>query len=407
MTKSHEKPVLRPAPGNSAGDLPAASADALAHSQKLAAVIRREIDARGGMIGFARYMELALYAPGLGYYSAGLPKFGAAGDFVTAPELSPLFARCVARQCAQVLTLLGGGDVLEAGAGTGLLASGVLQQLQALDCLPDRYFILETSADLRERQRCCLQELPADLAARVQWLDALPPGRFRGVVLANEVLDAMPVQRFRRRSSGVDELMVAVAPDRLIWHAVPACDPRLVERVAGIEQAIGARLPEGYESEIHRAADGWIASVADSLEAGMVFIIDYGYPRREYYHLERSRGTLRCHYRHHAHDDPLLLVGLQDITSHVDFTAVAETAVAAGMGVAGYTTQAYFLFATGITAFAQEGEQNDRQRLATAQQIKRLTMPGEMGEAFKVIALTKGINEPLTGFQWRDLREKL
>ncbi|KAF0192320.1 MAG: hypothetical protein FD165_945 [Gammaproteobacteria bacterium] len=407
MTKSHEKPLMRPTENPGARGLPEPDAEALAHSRRLEAVIRREIEDRGGYIDFARFMELALYAPGLGYYSAGLPKFGAAGDFVTAPELSPLFARCVARQCAQVLALLGGGDVLEAGAGTGLLASGVLQQLQALDCLPDRYFILETSADLRERQRRCLQELPADLAARVQWLDSLPPGQFRGVVLANEVLDAMPVQRFRRTSSGVDELMVAVADDRLVWYAVPAHNPRLVERVAGIEQAIGARLPEGYESELHLAAEGWIASVADSLEAGMVLIVDYGYPRREYYHPERSSGTLRCHYRHHAHDDPLRLVGLQDITSHVDFTAVAETAVAAGMGVAGYTTQAYFLFATGITAFAQEGEKNDRQRLATAQQIKRLTMPGEMGEVFKVIALTKGIHEPLTGFQWRDLRQKL
>lgn len=407
MTKSHEKPGSLPAPGGATDHLPAASADALAHSRRLAGLIRREIEAHGGMIDFARYMELALYAPGLGYYSAGLPKIGAAGDFVTAPELSPLFARCVAVQCAQVLTLLGGGDILEAGAGTGALADGVLRQLQAEGRLPDHYYILETSADLRERQRRCLRELPPALAARVHWLDALPPGPWRGVVLANEVLDAMPVRRFRRTPSGVAELMIAADGERLVWRALTAPAARVAQRVAAIEQELGTRLPDGYESELPLAADGWIASVADRLAAGMVLIVDYGYARREYYHAERSRGTLRCHYRHHAHDDPLILPGLQDITSHVDFTAVATAAVAAGMTVAGYTTQAYFLFATGITGFAQQGGQSDRQRFALAQQIKRLTLPGEMGETFKVIALTKELPAPLTGFQWRDLREKL
>lgn len=411
MTKSHDNSATATSPlpeeARWPASLPPPDAATLAHSRHVRAAIDDAIANGDGAIDFAHFMALALHAPGLGYYSAGLAKFGAAGDFVTAPELSPLFARCIAAQCAQVLAALDGGSILEAGAGTGELAIGVLRELHALNALPQRYQILETSADLRERQRRRISDLPAEMATRVEWLDALPPRGFRGVVLANEVLDAMPVRRFRRTPAGVDELMIARDGERLVWRGVPPRDAQLSARVAAIEQVLGVCLPEGYESEINLAAEAWLRSLADGLEAGMALIIDYGYPRREYYHPERSRGTLRCHYRHHAHDDPLLLPGVQDITSHVDFTAIAEAAVAAGMDIAGYTTQTYFLLAMGITKLAEAGNQDTRQQIETAQQIRRLTMPGEMGEVFKVIALTKGVEGPFAGFGWRDLRGKL
>lgn len=384
--------------------LPPPGAAAAEHSARLRAHIAAAIAAAGGAIPFARYMELALYAPGLGYYSAGAQKFGAAGDFVTAPEISPLYAQCIARQCAQVLRLLGGGDVLEIGAGSGVMAAGLLAALAAQDCLPAHYYILERSAELRARQQALLAERVPQWHERVIWLDALPSAPLRGVVVANELLDALPVQLFMLDAAGPQELFVAETQGALHWQAAAVSEPALQARIAAIRQAVG-ELAEGYVSEVNLTADAWLASVAETLAAGMVLLIDYGFPRREYYHAQRTRGTLMCHYRHHAHDDPFVWPGLQDITAHVDFTAVAEAAAAAGLAVAGYTTQGAFLLATGITEAlaAHDG----RAQLELAQGVKKLTLPHEMGELFKVMALTRGVDEPLVGFAWRDLRARL
>lgn len=381
--------------------------DAQTHNQHLQTLIRAEIERSGGQITFARYMELALYAPGLGYYSAGARKFGEAGDFVTAPEFAPLFSRCVARQCRQVLAYLGKGDVLEAGAGTGAMAAGVLAELDALGCLPERYFILDLSADLRQRQRETLERRAPHLLDRVRWLDRPPDSGFTGVVLANELLDAMPVHLFRMGEEGPQELYVGIEDDRFVWRVGPLSDPRLGERVAAIVAEQGP-LPLGYTSEINLAAEGWVRGLVDWFERGLALFIDYGFPRREYYHHERSGGTLMCHYRHRAHPDPLILTGLQDITAHVDFTAVAEAAVEVGLAVAGYTTQAYFLLGSGLMEMAGESHPDDtRQHLALMQKIKKLTSPSEMGELFKVIALTRGIDLPLIGFSFQDQRGRL
>lgn len=395
-------------PERAPGALPQPDAEAAAHSRRLAALIQAEIQAAGGHITFARYMELALYAPGLGYYSAGARKFGAQGDFVTAPELSPLFARCVARQCGQVLRILGGGDLLEVGAGSGKMAGDVLRELEVLQALPEHYYILELSADLRARQHATLVQAVPHLLTRVIWLDTLP-ARLRGVIVANELLDAMPVHRFIMDVSGPREVYVARHNDGFSWRGGPLSDAALTARIQAINaelHAVGEELAPGYQSEINLAADGWVRSLAEVLEAGLILIIDYGFPRREYYHPQRSTGTLMCHYRHRAHADPLILLGLQDITAHVDFTAVAEAASAAGLTVAGYTTQASFLMACGLAEMSADVP-DTRQRLAIAQQIKTLTLPGEMGELFKVLALTRALCGPLQGFVPRDLRGRL
>lgn len=390
--------------GHAANELPPPSPEAQAHSEKLQALIRDEIEAAGGHLGFDRFMELALYAPGLGYYSAGSHKFGEAGDFVTAPEISPLFSRCLAGQCAEVLSGLGSGDILEFGAGSGAMAADILLELERLDCLPERYFILEVSADLRQRQQQSLSEKAPQLAGRVSWLDALPESGFCGVVLANEVLDAMPVHRFRAHNGMPQELCV-------VWRgngfALEECVPEeaLAKRLEVLQAQFA--LPEGYSSEINLHAEEWIRSLGRFLEKGAAFLIDYGFPRAEFYHPQRSTGTLMCHYRHRAHDDALILVGLQDITTHVDFTSVGEAALAAGLSVRGYTSQANFLIANGLTELLANAGGTTKEQLALSMQVKRLTMPGEMGEMFKVMALTRGWDGPLRGFALRDERGRL
>lgn len=385
--------------------LPHLTTEETAHSERVVERIRDEIDRHGGWISFERFMELALYEPGLGYYSAGAIKLGRDGDFVTAPEISPLFSRCLATQCAEVLEHLGPASLLEIGAGSGIMAADVLNELAAQGRVPDRYLILEVSADLRERQHATLQQRAPQYASRVEWLEQLPEG-FRGVVLANEVLDALPVQRFRIRGSQVNAIGVTWQLGRLDWSETHA-DDAMLAAVRKIEANLGEPLPDGYTSEINMRLRPWVSGIAASLREGVALFIDYGLPQRQYYRGERREGTLLCHFRHRFHDDPLLHVGVQDIGAWVDFTAVAETAVDAGMGVAGFTTQAHFLIGNDIEKFLAPAADDLAARVQLARQAMLLTLPGEMGERFKVIGLTVGFDRPLRGFAVRDLAATL
>jgi SAM-dependent MidA family methyltransferase len=369
--------------------LPHPDAVSAAHSERCADYIRARISDAGGSISFAEYMHYALYAPGLGYYSAGARKFGADGDFVTAPEISPLFGRVVAQQCAPVLRDSGDASLLEFGAGSGRLALDMLRAFEALDALPVEYRILEVSADLRERQQQLLHaELP-HLADRIVWLDRMPAAH-RGVVVANEVLDALPVERFMRRHDGVYQMRVIEEDGEFVFVDEPA--PEVLDRaVRGIEGHIGARLPDNYISEVSLAAPGWLADVARMLEHGLVLLFDYGVSRREYYAADRNEGWLRCHFRHRVHSDPLILPGIQDLTAWVDFTAVAEAAAGERLQVLGYASQSQFLLAGGIEAELRDfAEMPIESQLQTAQQVKMLTLPGEMGENVKCICLARG-----------------
>ena len=400
-------------------ELPALGAGERAHIERMHALIRAEVEACGGAIPFSRYMDIALYAPRFGYYRAGWRTFGAQGDFVTAPEISPLFARTVARQVDQALSLIGTREVIEIGAGAGTMAAQMLTELAPRGGV--RYRILELSGALAARQRetiaaCAPDALrPAagedegasiaapDTLASVSWIDALPEPGFRGVVLANEVVDALPVERFEMTTDGVSVHCVELEADRPVWHSRRA-EPWLTEAVESIQHEIRRRLPIGYVSEIGPVRGAWAASIAERLECGLVLLMDYGFPRRELYHPDRRDGTLRCHFRHLRHDDPLVLCGLQDITAHVDFTAIAE---AAGLDVAGFTTQSEFLLGCGLLDLASHVDPGSPEFVRLTTQIKRITLPGEMGEAIKVMALTRGIEDPLIGFSGRDHRVRL
>ena len=379
--------------------LPQPSADALAQSARLLETIEAELAAAGGWIPFARYMELALYAPGLGYYSGGARKFGPGGDFITAPELTPLFGQALAAQVEQVMRA-SAPELIEVGAGTGLLAADLLLELERRDCLPERYGILELSGELRERQFDTLAAKAPHLAARVQWLDALPE-RFAGAVVANEVLDVMPVHLVVSRAEGLFERGVAIAADaagvrRLCWADVPAAGA-----VAEGARALALPVPQSgeYVTELNLAGKAWVAAWAERLQAGALLLIDYGYPRAEYYLPSRSGGTLLCYYRHHAHGDPFLWPGLNDITAFVDFTAVAEAGFEAGLDVQGYTTQAQFLFNCGVLeCLERRGARESADYIRAARAVQRLTAPQEMGELFKVIALSRALDGPLLGF---------
>jgi SAM-dependent MidA family methyltransferase len=386
--------------------LPEPGPDEAAHSARLEARVREEITRAGGWISFARYMQLALYEPGLGYYSAGARKLGAAGDFVTAPEVAPVFSRCLAVQCDEVLRTLGGGDVLELGAGSGVMAAALLEELARRDALPGRYLMLDVSADLRERQRVTIAAAAPGLLERVEWLDRLPVD-FTGVVVANEVLDAMPVERFVMRGGTVNALGVTWQLGRLAWSETRAPEA-LADAVRVVEREVGASWPEGYASEINLGLADWLAALAASMARGVLLFVDYGLPRREFYAPERSDGTLLCHFRHRFHGDPFTRLGLQDITAWVDFTAVADAGAAAGLDLAGYTTQAHFLIGSGIGEFiADVAELDVVSRVNLSRQAMVLTLPGEMGERFKAIALAKGYDSPLRGFAVRDLRHTL
>lgn len=378
-------------------DLPAPDADALAHSARVRARIGDAIARAGGTIPFSEYMRLALYAPGLGYYRAGTEKFGAAGDFVTAPEVSTVFGAVIGRQVLQVLDACAGDTVLELGAGSGRLALAVLRTLAAAGRLPERYLILEVSGELAARQKALFAGEP-ELGARVEWLERLPAQPLRGVILANEVADALPVERFLRLGGETARMGVCVRGGGFAWRRMPAPD-WLAEKTAALAERYA--WPDGYASETCTELGHWVSALADSLERGALLLFDYGLPEREYYHAQRTMGTLICHYRHRAHADPFLWPGLQDISAWVDFSALARAAAGAGLELGGYCTQAHFLLGGGVgEALASAG--SDLERLRIAGEIKRLTLPSEMGEAFKALALVRACPAP-SGFSLYNL----
>ena len=374
------------------GDIPAPSADALAHSERLVAMIEASIRAEHGRLAFDRFMEAALYAPGLGYYAAGARKFGPEGDFVTAPEIGSLFGQCVGQQIAAIFEELGHGVLFEAGPGTGRLMVDVLEALAILGALPDAVFLLETSPELRERQHALLRRRLPDYVARVTWLSEWPCDGFEGVVLANEVLDAMPVTRFRVAAGRplVAHVIHGVSGFGWDWRDMDiGSATRLIERYA---------LPDDYTTEVNERAPAWIRDLGRRMHRGVLLVIDYGFPGHEYYHPDRRDGTLMCHYRHYAHGDPFSYPGLQDITAHVDFSALAEAGAESGFQVAGFSSQAGFLLSLGLLERAEAMSD----AIAAARQVKYLTLPSEMGEVFKVMALSRGIKQLLEGFSLSD-----
>jgi SAM-dependent MidA family methyltransferase len=365
----------------------------------------RQINAAGGWLSFERFMDLALYAPGLGYYSGGAQKLGRGGDFTTAPEISPLFGACVAGQCAEILQTLESASILEIGAGSGRLAADLLARLESEGRLPERYLILEISADLRERQHEQLAKRLPHLLDRVQWLDQPPAEPFDGVIVANEVLDALPVARFRWHRAFVEELGVAFIDGEIGWAARPAAAS--MTRICG-ELAASGGWDDGYVSEYCPRLAAWILAVTQSLRKGAALWFDYGLPRAQYYLAERRDGTLISHFRHQVSDNPLANLGLQDITAWVDFTALAEASRDAGFEVAGFTTQAHFLAGLNIDREMQRaaaGDENLFARLAI--QARQLLLPGEMGERFKAMACLKNLDTALSGFALLDLRHTL
>ncbi len=376
--------------------LPTLGAAANAHSHALLSIISKEISANGDWLSFERLMQLALYQPTLGYYSGGAQKFGKGGDFVTAPEISPLFAKCLARQAAQVLIAVQSdvctGDILELGAGTGQLAADLLIELQALNQLPNQYYILEVSEYLRVVQQEKLNQLASHLSEKVIWLDALPEV-FNGLILANEVLDALPVSLVNNTEQGLTEVGVRVENDQLIWAAKP------LNQGALFNAAKTLNLPTNYQTEVCLSATGLVNSLSECLHSGAILLIDYGFGAPEYYHPQRNDGTLMCHFQHFAHSDPLINLGLQDITSHVNFSQIAEAGINAGCELVGYTNQAHFLINCGLTTIlSQTSADNIAQYLPLTTSANKLISPAEMGDLFKVIGFTKNLDVDLIGF---------
>ena len=387
-------------------NIPPLTTEQQLHTEEITRLIKQEIRLSGGAMPFDRYMELALYAPGLGYYQNAGHKIGTGGDFVTAPEVSPYFSRCLARQCAQVLSRLGQGSILEIGAGSGVMAADILVELEAMGCLPERYLILDLSAYLQHRQRQTLERRAPHLLERVSWLDRLPEPGFRGLILGNELLDAMPVHTFKKTAGGVLEKYVVEHEGAFAsrWYAA---SPMLQAAVEDIESRYGM-LDEGYTSEVNMRLKPWMQQLGQVLAQGLLLVVDYGYPGPAYYHPERHMGTLICHYQHRAHADPLILTGLQDITASVDFSAVARAGVGAGLEAAGYTTQANFLLGCGLDKLlGQLDPEQHAEYIDSMQGVKQIMLPSEMGERFQAIALAKGLPVELIGFEFRNLRSRL
>ncbi len=389
--------------------LPTPSKEAMQHSQILTAQIRKSL-ARHKHMRFSQFMHKVLYTPNLGYYSNALTKIGPNGDFITAPEISPLFSRCLARQAQQILQTLDEANIVEFGAGRGTMAKDILLELHSLNQPIKRYYIIELSAELQQRQKEILHtHLPNELFQKVRWLNQLPTTPIPAVIFANEVLDAMPFERLKIEPEHTLQAYVRYNEQTTSfeWDYQPITDASLQKFANRLIQHIGPVSSQGYTTEINLNLKPWLTSVNQMLSQGALILIDYGYPREEYYQPERTMGTLRCHYQHRAHQNPFFYPGLQDITAHVDFTAVAENAFESGFKIAGYTTQAHFLMGSGLLEMSIDEHNSLTQQLQTAQQIKTLTLPNEMGENFKVMALTQNLDLPLIGFGIRDLRHQL
>jgi len=402
-------------PEQASDTFPEPDVEALAHSKRLKQRIQDAIIAQGGRISFAEYMNLALYAPGLGYYSAGLKKFGQLGDFITAPEISPLFSQCLALQCIHIMEQTGQRTLLEVGAGSGIMAIDIIQELEQQAQLPEQYLILELSAELRDRQQQAIKARLPHLFERFKWLDNLPVKPFSGIVIANELLDAMPVHLLKLDQDSVFERYVSLDENNdFIWLDAPPSHPRLAaaaREIRTVQQPL-SHLDEqpgkAYITEVNLQAMDWVKSIAEILDSGAILLIDYGYTAKEYYHPQRSMGTLMCHYQHHRHEDPFYLPGMQDITAHVDFSRVAQAANESGMFVCGFTTQAHFLMAGGLVELTKDLDPEDVTRFTeVARQIKMLTLPEEMGELFKVILLARDKTLSLPAFQFQDFRQRL
>ena len=384
---------MRPATSNNI--LPEPPEELKLLSMELAGRIREEIE-QEGPIPFSRFMEMALYEPGLGYYSAGLQKFGEGGDFVTAPQLGNVFACCLANQVGQVGAELGDYEIIEAGAGSGILAADLLKALQD-EYPPQRYRILERSAHLRQVQKETLEKHVPEWKDRISWLDEPPNIGWQGVFLANEVLDALTVERFCIESDGPRQMRVTEGNDGFEWFKT-SCPEKMKEQLVNVLSGLDHHPATGYCSEINTSLPAWLQAVTTGMQKGLALFIDYGYTRHDYYVPQRSDGTLICHYQHRAHADPFKWPGLTDISASVDFTALAEAADICGLEVSGYATQAMFLMASGLDKVLAGLELlADRDRLNLNNQVLRLTLPGEMGERFQVMALSRGLAEELAG----------
>jgi SAM-dependent MidA family methyltransferase len=383
----------------------------LSRSAELSARIRARAATRGGWLPFSEFMEAALYEPGLGYYMIERPIFGAAGDFVTAPEMSPLFAACLANGVASLLGATEGGDIVELGAGSGVMAAQLFAALERSGRLLDRYRIVEPSPVLTERQQRLVSNWPgmAPHFSRFEWLEAPPSDAWQGVALANEVVDALPVDRFRIAGRGCDAIGVATAESGFEWRAGPA-DARLSGAVGELQARLPQRMQDGFVSELRLAQREWVASATATLTRGAMLVVDYGLPRAQYYHPSRDGGTL-CGFRQHLRvEDPLAMPGAQDLTAWVDFSALADESRAAGLEVGGFATQAHYLLSVGIerelARLTAEGVE-ERDRWAHRKAASSFLLPGEMGERFKVMALVRGIRGPIHGFEFRDLSASL
>lgn len=366
-------------------------------------LIQQEIIASGGLISFARFMELALYTPQWGYYASDHDPFSAKGDFITAPDISPLFMRCIAKQCQEVFNLLPGSDMVEIGAGKGVFASQLLLECEVLGALPDTYYIVEHSEIWRNRQEAYLSRTVPHLVSRIVWLDTLPAS-VHGILFANEVMDALPFHCFQVEKTAIKERCVTWNKDHFCWEIVSPISSGFKEQMEAYHNAYAFKDP--YESEINLSVPAWIQSIAGALKKGLILLFDYGYGRGEYYHPDRTKGTLMCYHRHERHTDPFLHVGSQDITAHVDFTTVIENAVQQGCELAGYTTQSAFLMACGILD-EPDREETMKAQYQRTQAIKKLIWPSEMGESIKVMALSKSWDAQLRGFSLVDRRRDL
>lgn len=387
--------------------LPEPSLEAKQHSQALTQQILQTLASRHAM-PFSEFMQQTLYTPNLGYYANNLTKIGPEGDFITAPEISPIFSRCLAQQANDVLETLTHPNIVEFGAGRGTMARDILLALPPQTAL-EHYYIIELSASLKAEQQKTLQTLPPELYQKVIWLNELPKTPIQAVVLANEVLDAMPFERLELKDNQAQMMQVEFndKTQTFHWGTEPITNPKIQKLADQLIQNIGFPAEGSYQTEINLNIQPWLNSIAQFLTQGMVLLVDYGYARAEYYQPARTMGTLRCHYQHLAHNDPFFYPGLQDITAHVDFTAVAESAIEVGFKVAGFTTQAHFLMGSGLLEMAAPIDADITEQIKIAQQIKTLTLPNEMGESFKVIALTQNMSVPLRGFKTRDLRHQL